>query len=116
MQEIDVQRWIEAVLGRVTKFGYFWDEMAIFFGYFLHILFIFDIWDFFTFWLFSTFFEKNTLVTLVLDEPFPDGKLYEDTLKDGVILCKLMNILSPGSISKITTTGPNFKLMENVTR
>ena len=51
-----------------------------------------------------------------MDEPFPEGKLYEDVLKDGVLLCKLMNVLSPGAISKIATGGTNFKLMENVTR
>ena len=60
--------------------------------------------------------EIQKWIEAVLNEPFPEGKPYEDALKDGVILCKLMNILSPGSISKIHTTGANFKLMENVSR
>ena len=52
----------------------------------------------------------------MLNEPFPEGKLYEDALKDGVILCKLMNVLAPGSIKKIHEKGAHFKLTENVTR
>ena len=52
----------------------------------------------------------------MLNEPFPPGKLYEDALKDGVILCKLMNKLSPGCIKKIHEKGAHFKLTENVTR
>ena len=61
--------------------------------------------------------EVQKWIEAVLNEPFPDdGKAYEDVLKDGVILCKLMNTLSPGSIPKINISGANFKLMENVSR
>ncbi len=52
----------------------------------------------------------------VTGERFPQGKAFEDALKDGIILCNLMNKLSPGSIAKINTSGPNFKMMENVNK
>ena len=45
---------------------------------------------------------------------FPPGESYEDALKDGIILCKLMNKLKPGAIPKINTSGASFKLMENI--
>ena len=51
----------------------------------------------------------------VLGEKLPPGNL-EDVLKDGVILCNLMNKLSPGSVKKIQTSGGSFKLMENIQR
>ena len=60
--------------------------------------------------------EIQRWIEAVINEPFPQGVPYELALKDGVILCKLMNVLQPGSVTKITTTGPNFKLMENVTK
>jgi len=49
----------------------------------------------------------------VIGEQRPNGA-YEDILKDGVVLCKVMNKLLPGSCPKINTTGSNFKLMENL--
>ena len=61
-------------------------------------------------------YEVQKWIEAVLNEPFPEGKPYEDVLKDGVILCKLMNTLSPGSIPKINISGAHFKLMENVSR
>lgn len=39
---------------------------------------------------------------------------YEDALRDGQILCKLINTLAPGSVTKINTSGAQFKLMENI--
>ncbi|CAF0724548.1 unnamed protein product [Didymodactylos carnosus] len=52
-------------------------------------------------------------IEAVIREKFPEG-LYEDALKDGIILCKLMNTLQPGSIPKIHTTGGPIKLRENI--
>ena len=42
------------------------------------------------------------------------GKYYFQVLKDGIVLCKLINKLSPGSVKKIKEKGPAFMLMENV--
>ncbi|KAG5671079.1 hypothetical protein PVAND_001293 [Polypedilum vanderplanki] len=51
----------------------------------------------------------------VLGEPVPKGD-YEEILKNGVILCKLANKMTPGSVKKIQERGTNFQLMENVQR
>jgi transgelin len=49
-----------------------------------------------------------------LGAKFPPNETYEDALKDGIILCKLMNKIKPGSIKKINTSGASFKMMENI--
>lgn len=54
-------------------------------------------------------------ISKVLGEPLPPGE-FENILKDGVILCNLMNKLAPGSVKKIATKGTNFQLMENIQR
>lgn len=51
----------------------------------------------------------------VLGEKVPSGQ-YEDILKDGIILCKMMNKIVPGAIKKVAERGSNFQLMENVQR
>lgn len=53
-------------------------------------------------------------IEAVLGWKFPAGQSYEDTLKDGVVCCKLINKIKPGSVAKINETGATFKLMENV--
>ena len=60
--------------------------------------------------------EIQSWIEAVLGEKFPDGKPYEDVLKDGVVLCRLMNKLQPGIVDKVNETGPNFKMMENVNK
>jgi hypothetical protein len=50
-----------------------------------------------------------------LGEKLPPGN-YEDILRDGVILCQLINKIAPGSVKKIQSKGTNFQLMENVQR
>lgn len=47
---------------------------------------------------------------------FPPGEAYEEVLKDGTILCQLMNKLAPGSVPKINTSGGQFKMMENINK
>ncbi|CAF1039944.1 unnamed protein product [Didymodactylos carnosus] len=58
--------------------------------------------------------EAQAWIESVSGEKFPSDISYEDALKDGIILCKLMNKLSPNSIPKIATSGGAFKLRENV--
>lgn len=57
--------------------------------------------------------EAQQWIEEVIGEKFPKGS-YEDALKDGILLCKLINKLQPGSVSKICTGGGGFKLRENV--
>ncbi|UJR35236.1 hypothetical protein I4U23_028001 [Adineta vaga] len=52
-------------------------------------------------------------IEAIIGEKFPSGS-YEDALKDGIILCKLMNKLQPNSIPKYATSGGSFKLRENI--
>lgn len=40
----------------------------------------------------------------------------EDVLKDGVVLCELINKIKPGLINKINTSGGEFKMMENINK
>ncbi|KZC05914.1 Muscle-specific protein 20 [Dufourea novaeangliae] len=42
------------------------------------------------------------------------GVLYEDALRDGVLLCQLMNKLQPGLVTKINTSGGDYKMMDNL--
>jgi hypothetical protein len=49
-----------------------------------------------------------------LGAKFPPGESYEDALKDGIILCKLINKLKPNAVAKINTSGGQFKMMENI--
>ena len=49
----------------------------------------------------------------VVREPFPKGTFHE-ALKDGIYLCKAINVLRPGSVNKINTSKMAFKQMENI--
>ena len=49
----------------------------------------------------------------VLEEPLPSED-FAEVLKDGVILCRLMNKIVPGAIKKFKQKGPAFLLMENI--
>ncbi|BFZ24654.1 hypothetical protein BsWGS_27693 [Bradybaena similaris] len=51
-----------------------------------------------------------------LGEPVSRQTPFDDLLRDGIILCKLMNKLLPGCIKKIDTKGSGFALMQNVER
>ncbi|RWS24054.1 muscle-specific protein 20-like protein [Leptotrombidium deliense] len=48
-----------------------------------------------------------------IGQKLPNGS-YEDVLRNGIVLCHLMNKLSPGSVKKINQQGSNFQLMENI--
>ena len=54
--------------------------------------------------------------SFVNSEIYLDCTRYEDVLKDGVVLCHLINAIAPGSVKKIQERGTNFQLMENVQR
>lgn len=58
--------------------------------------------------------EAQEWIEAVLGEKFPKGELYEDVLRDGQVLCKLINKMAPGSVPKINSSGGQFKLMENI--
>ena len=41
---------------------------------------------------------------------------FEDSLRDGILLCKLMNKLKPGIIQKINVSGGDYKMMDNISQ
>ncbi|XP_041354451.1 myophilin-like [Gigantopelta aegis] len=55
-------------------------------------------------------------IEAILGEPIDRKRPYEDVLKDGIILCNLMNKLTPGCIKKIDKKGGGFALMQNIER
>jgi hypothetical protein len=52
-------------------------------------------------------------IEAVTGEKFPTDD-YEEALHDGILLCKLINKLKPGAVSKIHTSGGPMKLRENI--
>lgn len=50
-----------------------------------------------------------------IGEPLPSGT-FEEVLHDGVALCKLINALKPGSVSKVAVGAEKFHLMENINK
>ncbi|XP_017886457.1 muscle-specific protein 20-like [Ceratina calcarata] len=58
--------------------------------------------------------EAQHWLETVVGERFPPGVSYEDALRDGVLLCKLMNKLQPGIVPKINTSGGDYKMMDNL--
>ena len=59
--------------------------------------------------------EAQQWVETVLGEPFPPVS-FEDALRNGIILCKLMNRLAPGIIPKINSSGGDYKMMDNLSQ
>lgn len=57
--------------------------------------------------------QAQQWIESIIGERFPNVP-YEYALRDGIILCKLMNRLAPGIISRINTTGGDYKLMDNI--
>ncbi|KAK4313926.1 hypothetical protein Pmani_014757 [Petrolisthes manimaculis] len=59
--------------------------------------------------------EKEALewIFQVVGEPVPNDE-FGNILKDGQVLCRLMNKLSPGAIAKINSGSIQFKMMENI--
>lgn len=53
-------------------------------------------------------------IDAVLGKPVPRDQPFEKVLKDGVVICELINVLQPGSVKRIAKKGSNFQLMENI--
>lgn len=60
--------------------------------------------------------QAQQWIETVIGERFPPGVRYEDALRNGIILCKLMNKLAPGSIQKINVSGGDYKMMDNISQ
>lgn len=58
--------------------------------------------------------EAQEWIEAIIAEKFPAGQSYEDVLKDGQVLCKLINVLSPNAVPKVNSSGGQFKFMENI--
>ena len=58
--------------------------------------------------------EAQEWMENVLAWKFPTGHAYEDVLKDGIVLCRVLNKLKPGAVAKINESGGQFKMMENI--
>mmetsp|Transcript_6279 Transcript_6279/g.17601 ORF Transcript_6279/g.17601 Transcript_6279/m.17601 type:complete len:463 (-) Transcript_6279:376-1764(-) len=57
--------------------------------------------------------DAREWIEAVLGQPLGPGSLQEE-LKSGEVLCRLINVLKPGAVPKITTTKMPFKQMENI--
>jgi hypothetical protein len=55
----------------------------------------------------------QTWIENVVGEQFPGG--FAESLKDGVFLCKLINVIQPGTVRRINNSRMPFKQMENIT-
>eukprot|EP00753_Platysulcus_tardus_P006057 PLAT13953.1.p2 GENE.PLAT13953.1~~PLAT13953.1.p2 ORF type:complete len:282 (+),score=89.73 PLAT13953.1:37-846(+) len=58
--------------------------------------------------------EVQSWIESVTGERFA-GPTFGESLKDGVLLCKLINVIRPGSVRRINESRMPFKQMENVT-
>ncbi|NP_001040437.1 muscular protein 20 [Bombyx mori] len=60
--------------------------------------------------------EAQRWIESVIGERFPSDLPYELALRDGIILCKLMNRLQPGIIPKVNISGGDYKFMDNISQ
>lgn len=56
--------------------------------------------------------EAQQWIEAITGESFKGS--FEDSLRDGILLCKLMNKLNPGTIQKINVSGGDYKMMDNI--
>lgn len=59
--------------------------------------------------------EAQEWIETITGEPFAKDT-FEDSLRDGILLCKLMNKLHPGIIQKISVSGGDYKMMDNISQ
>lgn len=57
--------------------------------------------------------QAQQWIETVIGERFPPVQ-FEQALRNGIILCKLMNRLAPGIINKINVSGGDYKMMDNI--
>ena len=53
-------------------------------------------------------------IDTIVGEKFQDK--FENSLRSGILLCKLMNKLQPGIIPKINLSGGDYKMMDNLSQ
>lgn len=58
--------------------------------------------------------EAQQWIESITNVKFPANETYEDVLKDGQVLCGLINAIKPGSVAKVNSSGGQFKMMENI--
>lgn len=59
--------------------------------------------------------EAQAWIETIVGERFAK-ETFEDSLRDGILLCKLMNKLKPGIIQKISVSGGDYKMMDNISQ
>ena len=58
-------------------------------------------------------YQVRAWIEAVVGEPLASDDTIE-TLKDGTVLCKLVNKIKPGAVAKISPSKLAFKQMENI--
>ncbi|XP_018332048.1 muscle-specific protein 20 [Agrilus planipennis] len=53
-------------------------------------------------------------IQVVTGERIPPNIPYEHALRDGVLLCRVMNRLMPGCITRVNVSGGDYKFMDNI--
>lgn len=59
--------------------------------------------------------EAKQWIETITGEKFSKST-FEDSLRDGILLCKLMNKLRPGLVAKINVSGGDYKMMDNISQ
>lgn len=60
--------------------------------------------------------EARQWIETITGDRFPPNADYETTLRDGIVLCKLMNRLAPGIIPRVNVSGGDYKMMDNISQ
>ena len=58
--------------------------------------------------------EARAFIAEITGTQVPSGSLFMQALKDGKVLCQLVNTLSPGIVKKINKMKMPFMQMENI--